>query len=329
MNILITGGAGYIGSHIAKRAAESGFRPIVFDNLSTGHRWAVKWGPLVEADLCDSKALVRTLETHSIEAVVHCAASADVAESMSQPSTYFRNNVSNTLNVLDGMLRCGVRTLVFSSSCAVYGTLEENSVCENDRVVPLSPYGESKLMAEAIIRWYGKLHGLKWLSMRYFNIGGADLTGAIGEAHLPETHLIPRAIMAALKRLDHVNISGTDYDTVDGTAVRDYLHVVDLADAHMKAISYLRSGDSCTLNVGSGQGLSVKQIIAAVERVAKRSISIRHAPRRPGDPARIEANIDRTIRALEWTPKLSQLDAIISSAWNWHANCEPRYQNQT
>ncbi|MBT8240443.1 MAG: UDP-glucose 4-epimerase GalE [Acidimicrobiia bacterium] len=319
MRVLVTGGAGYIGSQTAKELARAGHEPIVLDDLSTGHEWAVKWGPLVRACTGD-RDLVRTvLRDHQPEAVIHFAANAYVGESMHDPGKYFRNNVVNTLNLLDEIVDDGVRPFVFSSSCATYGMPSEVPIPETEPQEPINPYGESKLMVEKVLRWYGEIHDLPWAALRYFNAAGADPDGELGEVHDPETHLIPRAIQAALGELPEVGIYGTDYPTPDGTAVRDYIHVTDLADAHIRAIYALGNGhDSLALNLGTSTGHSVREVIGAVERVSGRSVPVAAEPRRPGDPPVLVAAAGLAGETLGWKPEHSDLDAIVGTAWQWH-----------
>jgi UDP-arabinose 4-epimerase len=318
MQILITGGAGYIGSHTAKRLAGAGYEPIVLDNLRHGHRRAVRWGPLEEMDLGDRKGLRRVFEKYRIAAVIHFAAFAYVGESMREPAEYFRNNVVNTLNLLDAMREGGVGRIVFSSSCATYGEPHQIPIPEDHPQRPVNPYGESKLMVERLLEWYGQAYGLAWTALRYFNAAGADPDGELGEAHAPETHLIPRAIAAAFGDLSALDLFGTDYDTPDGTAVRDYIHVTDLADAHMQALLRLsHGGHSTAFNLGTGCGHSVREVISMVEQVSQRKVPVTECPRRAGDPPMLVANSVRACRELEWTPRLSSLQQIVETAWRW------------
>jgi UDP-glucose-4-epimerase GalE len=320
MRVLVTGGAGYIGSHTCKALARAGFEPVAFDNLRTGHRWAVKWGPLVEADLADRDAILEALRAHRVEAVIHFAASAYVGESMQNPRKYFRNNVVNTLNLLEAMQDAGVDIIVFSSSCAAYGIPARVPIPEDHPCRPISPYGESKLFVERALEWYGRAYGLRWISLRYFNAAGADPDGELGEVHEPETHLIPLAIEAALGRRLCLEIYGTDYPTPDGTAVRDYVHVQDLARAHVLALGYLLSGgEGVCLNLGTGRGHSVREVIGAVERVGGREVPVREAPRRPGDPPILVAAPGEAERSLGWRPECTELLDIVETAWEWHA----------
>jgi|SRR5579872_1510782 len=318
MAILVTGGAGYIGSHAAKALAQAGLQPVVLDNLQRGHREAVQWGPLIEADTSDPAALEKIFREHSIEAVLHFAAFAYVGESMREPGLYFRNNLANTLTLLDTMRLCGVRILVFSSTCATYGNPRKIPISEDHPQHPVNPYGESKLMVERLLYWFGCIHGLRWTALRYFNAAGADPDGQLGEEHDPETHLIPLAISAAMGREQALEIYGTDYDTPDGTAIRDYLHVTDLAEAHVAALRYLRDGgESTAFNLGTGRGHSVREVIAMVERVSGHKVPVREAGRRAGDPPRLVADASKSGERMNWHPAHSSLEEIVQTAWNW------------
>ena len=318
-NILVTGGAGYIGSHTCKALAAAGYTPVSLDNLVYGHRWAVRWGPLVEADLADRAAIAQALREHAIEAVIHFAAYAYVGESMSDPGKYFRNNVANTLNLLDAMKDAGVGRIVFSSTCATYGVPEAVPIAEDHPQRPVNPYGESKLFVERALHWHGVAHDLRWMALRYFNAAGADPDGEIGEDHDPETHLIPLAIRAAQGGGPALAIFGGDYATPDGTAVRDYIHVTDLAAAHVRALDdLLAGGASAAFNLGTGQGASVREVIAAVAAVAGRPVPVREAPRRAGDPPVLVADPRRAMERLGWRPLHSRLPRIVETAWRWH-----------
>jgi UDP-glucose-4-epimerase GalE len=318
--VLVTGGAGYIGSHTCKALARAGMRPVAFDNLSLGHRWAAKWGPLVQADLLDAEAVTRVLRDHYVQAVVHFAASAYVGDSMRDPGSYYRNNLLTTLSLLDAMRAAGVSTLLFSSSCAVYGNPVHLPVDEQHPTGPLSPYGQTKLDGENAIRWFGHAHGIKWTALRYFNAAGADAEGELGEVHEPETRLVPRAVMAALGQLPPLEVFGSDYVTPDGTAIRDYVHVSDLAHAHVLALNALSSGTaSGVLNLGTGRGYSVLELMQAVEDVSGRRVPHAMRPRREGDPAEMVADAARAQTLLNWRPVHSGLDNIVGTAWRWHA----------
>lgn len=325
-SILVTGGAGYIGSHTCKALASAGYRPIVLDNLSEGHRWAVKWGPLAVGDIADRELLLATVKRHGIEAIVHFAAHADVGESVRQPKKYFSNNFSKTLTLLDSMIEGGVPRVVFSSSCATYGVPRELPISESHRQQPINPYGASKLFVENALHWYGEAYGIRYTSLRYFNAAGADLGGELGEAHDPETHLVPRVIAAAQGRSPAVEIFGADYDTSDGTAVRDYVHVTDLAIAHVRAIArLLEGGGSASFNLGTGRGHSIREVISAVEKTGGRKVPVREGPRRPGDPPVLIADASSARDALGWTPQFSDMATIVQTAWNWHQRTvEPR-----
>jgi UDP-glucose-4-epimerase GalE len=313
--VLVTGGAGYVGSHTCKALDAAGYTPVTYDNLSRGHDDAVRWGPLVEGEVADRELIARTIRAHGIEAVVHFAGFAYVGESMTTPEIYFRNNLADPLALLQAMIETGVRDIVFSSSCATYGIPETVPISEDHPQAPINPYGESKLMFEHAMRWYGEIHGLSWMSLRYFNAAGIDPDGDLVEDHEPETHLIPLTIRAALGRAGELVVNGTDYPTPDGTAVRDYIHVTDLADAHVKALAYLAAGNaSAAFNLGTGNGHSVREVIAAVERATGRTVPMRAGPRRPGDPAVLVADAVRMRAATGWTPQLSSLDRIVATA---------------
>lgn len=318
-NILVTGGAGYIGSHAAKALAGAGYHPVTYDNLSAGHEWAVRWGPLVEGDIGDRGLLLDTFERYDVAAVMHFAAVASVGESMVQPGLYFSNNVAKSLVLLDAMMTANIRHMVFSSSCATYGTPTALPITEDMPQLPVNPYGETKLMIERALHWYGEAHGLTSVSLRYFNAAGADPEGHIGESHSPETHLIPLILDAILGRRAAIDIFGTDYPTPDGTCLRDYIHVSDLADAHVQALGHLLAGGAgAALNLGTGRAYSVREVIAAAERVAGKRVPRREMPRRAGDPARLVADPARAAALLGWMPCRSDLDTIIRTAWSWH-----------
>jgi UDP-arabinose 4-epimerase len=319
MRVLVTGGAGYIGSHTAKALAQAGHEVVVLDNFSGGHRWAVKWGPCVEGDLGDAALVTQALKTYGIDAVLHFAASIQVGESVRDPKKYFWNNVVNTLRLLDAMLAAGVPHIVFSSSAAVYGNPERVPIPEAHPTRPVNPYGDTKLMMERALQWYGAAYGIRWTALRYFNAAGADPDGDLGEEHDPESHLIPLVILAALGRTPYVEVFGTDYDTPDGTAIRDYIHIVDLADAHVKALQYLaRGGESRALNLGTGEGHTVREVIAAVSKVSGGPVPVRDAPRRAGDPPALVADPAQAASLLGWKPRYAGLSEIVESAWKWH-----------
>jgi UDP-glucose-4-epimerase GalE len=324
LSILIVGGAGYIGSHTAKFIAQSGVKPVVFDNLVYGHREAVQWGPFVEGDLADGALLARVLREQAVTAVIHFAAYAYVGESVTNPRKYFHNNVGNTLNLLDAMVDVGVRDIVFSSTCATYGEPIRVPIDEDHPQSPVNPYGESKLFVERILHWYGQAYGLRYAALRYFNAAGADPDGQLGEDHEPETHLIPLAIETALGRRASLDVYGTDYPTVDGTAVRDYVHVVDLADAHLRALTALQAGSgNLRLNLGTGKGHTVRQVITAVEKATGRPVATREVGRRAGDPPALVADARRASQFLGWSPRHPDLDTIVAHAVKWHQRPRP------
>jgi UDP-arabinose 4-epimerase len=319
MRILVTGGAGYIGSHTAKLLAAAGHQPVVFDDLSQGHEWAIKWGPLERGSLSDAARIAEVFASRKIEAVVHFAANALVGESMTNPSKYFHNNTVGTLNLLDAMHHAGIPTIVFSSTCATYGDPVRVPIDETHPQVPVNPYGESKLMVEKLLRWYGEIYGLRWMALRYFNAAGADPDREIGEDHDPESHLIPLVIGAAQGSRPPVKIFGTDYPTPDGTAVRDYVHVMDLADAHLRALDRLQAGTpSQAINLGTGQGHSVKQVVDTVAQVSGRPVPAVESARRPGDPPELVAAPGRARDVLGWTCQYPDLATIVDHAWAWH-----------
>ena len=318
-NILVTGGAGYIGSHTAKALARAGYRPVTYDSLVYGHRHAVKWGPFIEGDIADTAKLERVIQDEAIDAVVHFAAFAYVGESVTKPEIYFQNNVVGSLSLLDAMRHTGVKPIVFSSTCATYGMPDRMPITEDTLQRPINPYGETKLMIERALAWYGPAHDIRSVSLRYFNACGADPEGEIGEEHDPETHLIPLILDAALGKRAAIDVFGTDYPTPDGTAVRDYIHVQDLADAHVKALSYLFEGGATTqVNLGTGTGNSVTEVIDAVERVTGRKVPKRLVALRAGDPPELVADPTKANTLLGWKPKLSDIDSIIRTAWAWH-----------
>jgi len=317
--ILVTGGAGYIGSHACKALAAAGFEPVVFDNFVYGHDWAVQWGPMVRGDTSD-KALVRqALEEHQPVAVMHFAAYAYVGESVQDPAKYYRNNVGGTLALLEAMVESGVDKFIFSSTCATYGVPEGNSIPESHPQSPINPYGHSKLMVEQILRDFDTAHGLKSIALRYFNAAGADPDTEIGEDHDPETHLIPLVLDAAMGRRADITIFGEDYPTEDGTCVRDYIHVSDLADAHVRALGrLLEGGDSDALNLGTGTGYSVREVIEVAKNVTGRDIVVAQGERRPGDPPYLVAEPGRAFEVLGWKPENSGIERVLETAWAWH-----------
>ena len=319
MAVRVCGGAGYIGSHNVRALLDAGREVVVADNFLTGHRGAVAPGAaLHEVDIRDAAALDAVFAAHSIDAVLHFAASSLVGESMERPLAYFNNNVLGMQCLLETMERHGVERIVFSSSAAVYGEPDAVPIPEDAPLRPTNPYGESKRIMERIMHWAALAHGMRFVSLRYFNVGGAWPGGAIGEDHRPESHLIPLILQVPLGLRPEIAIFGSDYPTPDGTCVRDYLDVMDLADAHLRALDHLeRGGGSLVCNLGNGRGFSVREMIAAARRVTGHPIPVREAPRRPGDPARLVASAELAGRALGWRPA-RDIEAIIASAWEWH-----------
>lgn len=325
MTILVTGGAGYIGSHTCKLLAEAGHVPVVFDNFSTGHEWLARFGPVVVGDIADRAALVATLAHYQPSAVVHFAASAYVGESMRDPLGYFRNNVAGTLNLLEAMAETGITKLVFSSSCATYGVPPAVPITEDMPQSPINPYGTTKLGGEQMMRAAADAGLLDCIALRYFNASGAEPSGDIGEFHDPETHIIP-LVLEAMNRADRsFTILGDDYDTPDGSCVRDYLHVVDLARAHIAALGALDGKPKFrAFNLGTGHGHSVKEVVAAAKRVTGGTLTVETGGRRAGDPPVLVADAARAHDVLGWTPACSELDTILESAWRWmHAPAHP------
>ncbi|MFN4140345.1 UDP-glucose 4-epimerase GalE [Aestuariivirga sp.] len=316
---LVTGGAGYIGSHTAKMLAREGHEVAVCDNLSRGHRDLVKWGPLIEADIRDTRLLREAMRWFRPDAVIHFAAFAYVGESVANPHMYYENNVGGTLSILKAMTEAGVGNIVVSSTCATYGEPRSVPIPEETPQNPINPYGQSKLMMERICQDFDRAHGLRHVALRYFNACGADPEGETGERHDPEPHLIPRALMAASGEIEALDVFGDDYPTPDGTCIRDYIHVNDLARAHLAgALHLLDGGASEAVNLGTGRGASVRDIIVAAERVTGRSVPCRVSPRRLGDPAELVAAAGKARRLLNWQAGNSDLEQIISSAWKWH-----------
>ncbi len=317
--VLVTGGAGYIGSHACKALAHAGYAPVVYDNLCFGHEWAVRWGPFEEGDLLERDRLDAVIEAYRPEAVMHFAAFAFVGESVTDPVKYYRNNVIGSLNLLESMRDHSIERMVFSSTCATYGTPDRLPIAEDTSQNPISPYGASKLMVERLLTDFGAAHGLTSVALRYFNAAGADPDAQIGEDHDPETHLIPLVLDAASGRRPHVSVFGSDYDTPDGTCIRDYIHVTDLADAHVRALQVpMASGRSEAYNLGNGRGYSVREVIDAVERVTRLTVPVLEAARRAGDPARLVSNARKASEGLGWTPQYSDLETIVATAWAWH-----------
>jgi UDP-glucose-4-epimerase GalE len=317
LNILVTGGAGFIGSHACKALAKAGYLPITYDSLSRGRREAVKWGPLEIGDIADIDRVKSVLDRYQPAAVMHFAAYAYVGESVEAPLLYYRNNVAGSMLLLQALMEFKPLPFVFSSTCATYGLPERLPISEDHPQRPINPYGTSKLVVEFMLSDLGVAHGLPWIALRYFNAGGSDPEREIGEMHDPETHLIPLVLTAA-RSGKPIHIYGTDYDTPDGTGIRDYVHVTDIADAHLRALKYLLSGgSSCALNLANASGHSVKEVIATAESVCGRAIPVEFAKRRPGDPPKLVGSSERAHALLGWTPARSGLDIQIRDAWNW------------
>ena len=320
MNILVTGGAGYIGSHACKALAANGFQPVVYDSLVRGHRSLVKWGDLIVGDLHDAEALAKVFRQYKPQGVLHFAAYAYVGESIEHPQKYFHNNVGGSLQLLRVMLEHGIPPIVFSSTCATYGVPLTLPITENSQQEPSNPYGLSKLLVEKILHAYSGAYGLRAMILRYFNACGADPAGETGELHDPEPHLIPRVLQAAAGDLEMLEIFGTDYPTRDGTCVRDYIHVSDLADAHVAALQVLLSGGGTrALNLGIGAGFTVREVVLAAERVTGRRIALRESPRRAGDPPELVADSTLAANLLGFQPRFTNIDEMIRTAWTWHS----------
>lgn len=320
--VLITGGAGYIGSHTVLRMLESGYMPediIVFDNLSSGHKEALLGGSLVIGDLRKVEDIEKVFTENQIDAVVHFAGFIEVGESVVDPKKYFEGNLVAGINLVNTMLKFGVKKIVFSSTAAVYGAPEENPITEDAKKEPTNPYGLSKWQFEQVLEWYSRAYGLSSVRLRYFNASGADIQSRIGEAHEKESHLIPLAIYAALGKRAGLKLFGTDYETKDGTCVRDYIHVLDLADAHILALKKLETEvGTFVYNLGNGNGYSVKEILDLVKQVTGRDFAVEEVDRRAGDPAVLIASAAAAKRELGWNPKYGDLEAVVRSAWNWH-----------
>jgi UDP-glucose 4-epimerase len=319
MSILICGGAGYIGSHVNKLLAGKGYDTLVYDNLIYGHEEAVRWGRLIKADLADKPALQKAFSENRIEAVFHFAAYTYVGESVSNPAKYYANNVVNTLNLLDVMREYGCNQLIFSSTCAVYGEPLKLPLTEDMPRNPVSPYGASKMVVERVLEDYSKAYGLKFASLRYFNAAGADPDCDIGEKHDPETHLIPLVLDAASGKRPDIKVFGADYDTRDGTCVRDYIHVCDLADAHLKAYEYLMNGGTSDFfNLGNEHGTTVLEVIDAVRKVTGKDFTVAFAERRDGDPPSLVGSSEKAEKTLGWKPEFTNIETIIKHAWDWY-----------
>ncbi len=316
-NVLVVGGAGYIGSHACKALFKAGYNPVVFDNLVYGHEDAVKWGPFERGDLADAGRLDEVFVAYRPECVMHFAAYAYVGESVTDPAKYYVNNIVGSISLLEAMRRNGTDKIIFSSTCATYGEVDDLPITEETPQNPVNPYGFSKLAIEHALRDYGRAYGLKWAAMRYFNAAGLDADGDLGERHDPETHAIPLAIFAALRN-GEFSVFGTDYNTPDGTAIRDYIHVSDLAQAHVLAIEYLNlGGESGAFNLATGRGTSVKELLTAVEMAVGLPVPVKFAPRRAGDPPALYASADKAERLLGWAPCCRDINLIVKSAADW------------
>jgi UDP-glucose 4-epimerase len=318
MNVLLCGGAGYIGSNMTALLARAGHTPVVFDNLSKGHRAAVRAARLVVGDLADRDLLVRTLREHAIEAVMHFAAFIEVGESVAEPLKYYRNNLSNTQNLLSAMEAVGVTKFVFSSTAAVYGLPTRVPIPEDAPKEPINPYGETKLAVERMCHYQARAGKLRFAALRYFNACGAGDDGRLGEDHHPESHLIPLIIQAALGQRPDIKIYGTDYPTSDGTCIRDYIHIDDLCRAHLLALNRLQEKTELAYNLGNGQGYSVRQVIDTVRRVSGRSFKVTEVDRRPGDPPVLTSDATRARIELGWQPEKPGLEEMVTTAWKWH-----------
>ena len=317
--ILVTGGAGYIGRHTVQALEREGFETLIFDDFSTGHRDFVGDVPFIKGDICRFEDLQTAFSSYPIEGVLHFAGKALVAESREHPELYYETNVGGGLNLLRAMTEARVRPLVFSSTCATYGVPQTESIAEEHPQNPINPYGETKLAFERAMTWFGSAHGIRHVSLRYFNAAGADPDGSYGEDHVPETHLIPLVLEAAARLRNDVVIHGTDYPTPDGTCVRDYEHVTDLAQAHVTALRMLMEGtiESQAVNLGTGQGASVREIIEAAQKVTERELTVTEGPRREGDPPRLVAAVEKASALLDWSPQYSDVALIVETAWRW------------
>mgnify|MGYP004556273847 FL=1 len=323
MAILVCGGAGYIGSHINKQLHKEGYETIVFDNLIYGHKEAVKWGKLVVGDLKNMDEIEAVFKNNQIDAVFHFAAYAYVGESVDHPEKYYYNNVANTLNLLHVMMKYGCNKIIFSSTCATYGEPEKVPITEDMPQNPINPYGATKLMVERIFQDYHKAYGLQYVVLRYFNAAGADPDGEIGENHNPETHIIPLVLDAASGKRPDIKVFGTDYDTPDGSCIRDYIHVYDLATAHLLALHHLEAGkESQFFNLGNEKGTSVLEVVDSVKRVTRRNLKVTLTDRRPGDPAKLVGSSQKAQEVLGWKPIYGDIDAIVGHAWKWHEEAE-------
>jgi UDP-glucose 4-epimerase len=319
MKVLVCGGAGYIGSNMTSMLAKAGHKPIVFDNLSKGHKQAIKGFDFIEGDLADLDLLVKVLQENKIEAVMHFAAFIEAGESVKQPLEFYRNNVCNTQMLLAAMEKCGVKKFVFSSSAAVYGTPDKTPITEDAGKNPINPYGHTKLAVEQMCRFQSQTIRLRYAALRYFNAAGAGANGTLGEDHKPESHLIPLVIAAAMGKREDVKIFGTDYPTPDGTCIRDYIHIEDLCSAHLLALEKLENKSELVFNLGNGKGYSVREVIDTVKKVSGTFFKVTEVARRPGDPPVLTADATKAIKELGWKIKYPQLEKIVETAWQWHS----------
>lgn len=323
MAILVCGGAGYIGSHINKQLNKEGYETVVFDNLVYGHKEAVKWGHFVQGDLKNIEDIERVFQQYNIEAVFHFAAYAYVGESVQEPEKYYYNNVAHTLNLLHVMKKYGCKKIIFSSTCATYGEPKSVPITEDMPQNPINPYGATKLMVERIFQDYEKAYGMQFVVLRYFNAAGADPEGEIGESHNPETHIIPLVLDAASGKRPDIKVFGTDYDTPDGSCIRDYIHVTDLASAHLLALHHLeKGGKSDFFNLGNTVGTSVLEVVNSVKKVTGKNFTVTLADRRPGDPAKLVGSSEKARKELGWKPIYGDIDVIVEHAWKWHEKAE-------
>jgi len=328
MNVLVTGGAGYIGSQVVKELLKKGFKPIIYDNLSTGHKEALLGGEFIEGELSDIDQIDQAIKKHKPKAVIHFAASIEVEQSAKEPENYFENNLLNGLNLLKMMKKNNVSKFIFSSSAAVYGQVKKTPIDEGDPKNPLNPYGLTKLMFEQILSTYKDAYGLKSISLRYFNAAGADPSGRIGQDSKKPTHLITRTLLTALGKYPEIEIFGTDYQTKDGTCIRDYIHVKDLATTHILALKALdKSSFNPVYNLGTGSGYSVKEVIEAAKKITGINFKVKNGPRRPGDPAILVASNKKAKKELGFKPQFSSLETIIETAWQWHKKHPEGYKN--
>lgn len=329
MKVLVCGGAGYIGSHAVRVLKDRGDEVFVLDNMQTGHVDSIPEDvKLFLGDLRDKEFLERVFKENKIDGIIHFAADSLVGESMVEPGKYFENNIGGTINLLNMMNKYGVKYIVFSSTAATYGEPKNIPILESDETLPTNPYGESKLAVEKMLKWYDNAYGIKYTALRYFNVAGAHPSGEIGEAHCCETHLIPIILQVALKQREKISIYGDDYDTEDGTCIRDYVHVMDLVDAHILALERLKRGEeSAIYNLGNGEGFSVKEVIEVARKVTGDPIPAEIAKRRAGDPAKLVASSEKAMKELGWKPKYESLDTIVETAWKWHKNNPNGYED--